>query len=163
MTNPRCVSCLEADTFAPAPPLLPVCLTALFFATFGFLFDISVAYFLSQLFGIATPTLLSPTSTADHCLCLPHGMLGNCDCFPACWESLPVQNINLHHLAASSCLSLEMICSCSIGSSLFFYSLFGVGGAVRFLVVGTIGQRERPPRGQLWMEQCLTPLKYWPI
>ena len=39
----------------------------------------------------------------------------------------------------------------------------GVGGAVRFLVVGTIGQRERPPRGQLWMEQCLTPLKYWPI
>ena len=32
----------------------------------------------------------------------------------------------------------------------------GVGGAVRFLVVGTIGQGERPPRGQLWMEQCLT-------
>ena len=28
----------------------------------------------------------------------------------------------------------------------------GVGGAVRFLVVGTIGQEERPPRGQLWME-----------
>ena len=39
----------------------------------------------------------------------------------------------------------------------------GVGGAVRFLVVGTIGQGERPPRGQLWMEQCLTLLKYWPI
>ena len=39
----------------------------------------------------------------------------------------------------------------------------GVGGAVRFLVVGTIGQGERPPRGQLWMEQCLTSLKYWPI
>ena len=39
----------------------------------------------------------------------------------------------------------------------------GVGGAVRFLVVGTIGQRERPPRGQLWVEQCLTSLKYWPI
>ena len=39
----------------------------------------------------------------------------------------------------------------------------GVGGAVRFLVVGTIGQEERPPRGQLWMEQCLTLLKYWPI
>ena len=39
----------------------------------------------------------------------------------------------------------------------------GVGGAVRYLVVGTIGQRERPPRGQLWMEQCLTLLKYWPI
>ena len=31
----------------------------------------------------------------------------------------------------------------------------GVGVAVRFLVVGTIGQEERPPRGQLWMEQCL--------
>ena len=39
----------------------------------------------------------------------------------------------------------------------------GVGGAVRFLVVGTIGQGERPPRGQHWMEQCLTSLKYWPI
>ena len=38
-----------------------------------------------------------------------------------------------------------------------------VGGAVRFLVVGTISQGERPPRGQLWMEQCLTSLKYWPI
>ena len=25
------------------------------------------------------------------------------------------------------------------------------------------GQEERPPRGQLWMEQCLTSLKYWPI
>ena len=41
--------------------------------------------------------------------------------------------------------------------------VYGVGGAVRFLVVGTIGQEERPPRGQLWMEQCLTLLKYWPI
>ena len=39
----------------------------------------------------------------------------------------------------------------------------GVDGAVRFLVVGTIGQEERPPRGQLWIEQCLTLLKYWPI
>ena len=38
-----------------------------------------------------------------------------------------------------------------------------VGGAVSFLVVGTIGKEERPPRGQLWMEQCLTSLKYWPI
>ena len=39
----------------------------------------------------------------------------------------------------------------------------GVGGALRFLVLGTIGWEERPPRGQLWMEQCLTSLKYWPI
>ena len=39
----------------------------------------------------------------------------------------------------------------------------GVGGAVRFLVVGTIGKEERPPPGQLWMEQCLISLKYWPI
>ena len=31
------------------------------------------------------------------------------------------------------------------------------------LVVGTICQEGRPPRGQLWMEQCLTSLKYWPI
>ena len=44
-----------------------------------------------------------------------------------------------------------------------FLFFFGVGGAVRFLVVGTIGQEERPPRGQLWMEQCLTSLKCWPI
>ena len=43
------------------------------------------------------------------------------------------------------------------------YMQQGVGGAVRFLVVGTIGQEDRPPRGQLWMEQCLTSLKYWPI
>ena len=42
-------------------------------------------------------------------------------------------------------------------------SQIGMGGAVRFLVVGTIGQEERPPRGQLWMDQCLTSLKYWPI
>ena len=34
-------------------------------------------------------------------------------------------------------------------------NFLGVGGAVRFLVVGTIGQEERPPRGQLWMEQFL--------
>ena len=39
----------------------------------------------------------------------------------------------------------------------------GVGGAVRFLVVGTIGKEERPPQGQLWMEQYLISLKYWPI
>ena len=39
----------------------------------------------------------------------------------------------------------------------------GVGGAVRFLVVGTIGKEGRPPRGQLWMEQYLISLKYWPI
>ena len=29
----------------------------------------------------------------------------------------------------------------------------GVGGAVRFLVVDTIGKEERPPWAQLWMEQ----------
>ena len=39
----------------------------------------------------------------------------------------------------------------------------GVGGAVRFFVVGTIGKEERPPRGQLWMEQYLISPKYWPI
>ena len=44
------------------------------------------------------------------------------------------------------------------------YSHFdGVGGAVRFLVVGIIGIEKRPPRGQLWMEQYLISLKYWPI
>ena len=32
-----------------------------------------------------------------------------------------------------------------------------------YLTVAYIGQGERPPRGQLWMEQCLTSLKYWPI
>ena len=39
----------------------------------------------------------------------------------------------------------------------------GVGGAVRFLVVGTNGKDVRPPRGQLWMEQYLISLQYWPI
>ena len=39
----------------------------------------------------------------------------------------------------------------------------GVDGAGRILVVGTIGKEERPPRGQLWMEQYLISLKYWPI
>ena len=34
----------------------------------------------------------------------------------------------------------------------------GAAGAVRFLVVGTIGKKERPPRGQLWMEQYLPSL-----
>ena len=48
-------------------------------------------------------------------------------------------------------------------SSLLLVKFLGVGGAVRFLVVGTIGKEERPPRGQLWMEQYLTSLKYWPI
>ena len=31
------------------------------------------------------------------------------------------------------------------------------------IIQNNIGQEERPPRGQLWMEQCLTLLKYWPI
>ena len=39
----------------------------------------------------------------------------------------------------------------------------GVGGAMRFLVVDTIGKEERPIRGQLWMEQYLISLKYWLI
>ena len=55
----------------------------------------------------------------------------------------------------------------------FFCVYVGVGGggwagagggvAVRFLIVGTIGNEERPPRGQLWMEQYVISLKYWPI
>ena len=51
----------------------------------------------------------------------------------------------------------------------FFKKIFehvfrkGVGEAVRFLVVGTIGKEERPPQGQLWMEQYLVSLKYWPF
>ena len=36
-----------------------------------------------------------------------------------------------------------------------YNSTMGWVGAVRFLVVGTIGKEERPPRGQLWMEQYL--------
>ena len=42
-------------------------------------------------------------------------------------------------------------------------SNYGVGGAVRFLVVGNIGKEERPPWGQLWIKQYLTLPKYWPI
>ena len=33
---------------------------------------------------------------------------------------------------------------------------------VRFLMVGTIGKEERPPRGQLWMEKYLISLKSLP-
>ena len=43
------------------------------------------------------------------------------------------------------------------------WALIGVGGTVRFLVVGTIGKEERPPQGQLWMEQYLISLKYCSI
>ena len=32
-----------------------------------------------------------------------------------------------------------------------------------WIAMGTIGKEERPPRGQLWMEQYLISLKYWPI
>ena len=38
-----------------------------------------------------------------------------------------------------------------------------VGRAVRFLVVGTISKEERPPRGQLWMEQYFTSFMFWPF
>ena len=66
------------------------------------------------------------------------------------------------------------ICLCSLRKNLACKGLsfniadnFGimtaVGGAARFLVVGTIGKEERPPQGQLWMEQHLISLKYWPI
>ena len=65
--------------------------------------------------------------------------------------ALPYDNGEFYHLISA----LQCVDS--------FLILLGVGGAVRFLVVGTIGQEERPPRGQLWMEQCLTSLKYWPI
>ena len=43
------------------------------------------------------------------------------------------------------------------------FQVIGVGGAVKFLVVGTIGKEERPQGGQLWMEQYLISLKYRPI
>ena len=39
----------------------------------------------------------------------------------------------------------------------------GVGEAERYLVVGTIGKEERLSQEQLWMEQYLISLKYWPI
>ena len=44
-----------------------------------------------------------------------------------------------------------------------WYFVTGVGGAVRFLVVGAIGKEEWQPRGQFWMEQYLSSLKYRPI
>ena len=79
-----------------------------------------------------------------------------------------------------SILIWRFLCAIQVSQQLILYGLLltlfglltqiciahlsgGVGGAVRFLVVGTISQEERPPRGQLWMEQCLTSLKYWPI
>ena len=66
-----------------------------------------------------------------------------------------------------SCLltlgSCNTISYCNILYLSYLTLYVGLGGAVRFIVVGTIGQEERPPQGQLWMEQCLTSLKYWPI
>ena len=47
--------------------------------------------------------------------------------------------------------------------NIYLQGHFGVGGAMRFLVVGTIGKEEKLPRGQLWMEQYLISLKYRPI
>ena len=38
-----------------------------------------------------------------------------------------------------------------------------VGGAVKFLVVGTISTEDRPPQDELCMVQYLTYLKHWPI
>ena len=61
----------------------------------------------------------------------------------------------LHHIIIQTLKSSPSLTNATL--------IMGVGGAVRFLVVGTIGQEERPPLGQLWMEQCLTSLKYWPI
>ena len=53
-------------------------------------------------------------------------------------------------------VGLMQDCSNSIANA-------GVDGAVRLLVVGTSGKEERPPRRQLWMEQYLISIKYWPI
>ena len=41
--------------------------------------------------------------------------------------------------------------------------LSNMGRDVGFLVVGTISKEKRPPQDQLWMEQYLASLKYWPI
>ena len=43
------------------------------------------------------------------------------------------------------------------------HSPTGVGEALRFIVVDTIGKEERPQQGQFWKEQYLISLKYWPI
>ena len=67
-----------------------------------------------------------------------------------------------HSLLFTECNFLP---SAAIGANGYCHHFMhpdGVGGAVRFLVVGTTRHEERPPRGQLWMEQCLTSLKYWP-
>ena len=88
---------------------------------------------------------------------------------PQILESAPFQKFKIIHLLMGPWDPRVMIFmgprTLRMGPELMFLFIvnFGVGGAVRFLVVGTIGQRERPPRGQLWMEQCLTLLKYWPI
>ena len=74
------------------------------------------------------------------------------------------------YICCSHCQAMNLNLQIDYGWTLAMFALFvqlllrwGVGGAVRFLVVGTISQGERPPRGQLWMQQCLTSLKYWPI
>ena len=50
--------------------------------------------------------------------------------------------------------SIDIMFHCKMLQSLNLS--LGVGGAVRFLVVGTIDKEERPPWGQLWMEQYFT-------
>ena len=86
---------------------------------------------------------------------------------PLCYCCLLALLLSSHLLTAGTCrFGLCLLSLCSTRYFLYHFGLvshYGVGGAVRFLVVGTIGQEERPPRGQLWMEQCLTLLKYWPI
>ena len=83
------------------------------------------------------------------------------------WTIIHCLELGHETMVRVACFSIFLWGITPIGvKSLPFYYLgyvVGVGGAVRFLVVGTIGQEERPPRDQLWMKQCLTSLKYWPI
>ena len=102
------------------------------------------------------PACLLPTSSLA-LLLLP-------DYSPAFSPSPPSPPSNLSNPSNPS--SYFSFSSSLVSSSSFFLLLAlitGLGGAVRFLVVGTIGKEERQSRGQLWMEQCLTSLKYWPI
>ena len=67
------------------------------------------------------------------------------------------------HILFVACCQLSTYNDYPLNNRVILFKIYGMGGAVRFLVVGTIGKEERQPRGQLWNEQYLISLKYWPI
>ena len=120
-----------------------------------------VTRYVSHASGMPGP--FSPTTTSKETR-VSNPSMHHGTCMPAiCYEAHWSKSYNL----CITCFLYPLVCSgrkpLPVMANEYLLIFNGVGGAVRFLVAGTIGQEERPPRGQLWMEQCLTSLKYWPI